>query len=81
MCLQYAGEGDLTYVMGLIDNELSEPYSIFTYRRANIDKSLDCFLTSDSPGLLNHRLARAVLPKHCSCLPGIFCIPGLACAS
>lgn len=29
---QYAGEGDLTYVMGLIDNELSEPYSIFTYR-------------------------------------------------
>ena len=31
--MQYAGEQDLTYIMGLVDNELSEPYSIFTYRR------------------------------------------------
>ena len=30
--LQYEGEQDLPMVMHLIDNELSEPYSIFTYR-------------------------------------------------
>ncbi len=30
--LQYKGATDLALVMGLIDNELSEPYSIFTYR-------------------------------------------------
>ena len=30
--VQYAGEQDLPMVMELIDNELSEPYSIFTYR-------------------------------------------------
>ncbi|KAK9824186.1 hypothetical protein WJX72_008406 [[Myrmecia] bisecta] len=29
---QYSGEDDLPTVMRLIDNELSEPYSIFTYR-------------------------------------------------
>jgi hypothetical protein len=29
---QYGGEEDLWLVMNLIDNELSEPYSIFTYR-------------------------------------------------
>ena len=31
-CAQYTGELDLPVVMQLIDNELSEPYSIFTYR-------------------------------------------------
>jgi hypothetical protein len=30
--LQYRGEEDLRHVMRLIDTELSEPYSIFTYR-------------------------------------------------
>jgi len=29
---QYEGEQDLPTVMHLVDNELSEPYSIFTYR-------------------------------------------------
>ncbi|GAQ89761.1 peptide alpha-N-acetyltransferase [Klebsormidium nitens] len=29
---QYLGEEDLPTVMGLVDTELSEPYSIFTYR-------------------------------------------------
>lgn len=29
---QYTGENDIHYVMDLIDNDLSEPYSIFTYR-------------------------------------------------
>ena len=29
---QYADERDLPYVMSLVDAELSEPYSIFTYR-------------------------------------------------
>lgn len=29
---QYKDEDDLSLVMGLVDNELSEPYSIFTYR-------------------------------------------------
>lgn len=32
MLLQYQDESDLQTVMRLIDNELSEPYSIFTYR-------------------------------------------------
>lgn len=31
-CSQYRDERDLQVVMDLIDNELSEPYSIFTYR-------------------------------------------------
>lgn len=30
--VQYCGEKDIHYVMDLVDNELSEPYSIFTYR-------------------------------------------------
>jgi hypothetical protein len=30
--VQYRGEEDLRHVMRLIDTELSEPYSIFTYR-------------------------------------------------
>ena len=34
--LQYRGEEDLHLVRGLVDVELSEPYSIFTYRWANI---------------------------------------------
>lgn len=29
---QYRGEVDIHHVMDLIDHELSEPYSIFTYR-------------------------------------------------
>ncbi len=32
--MQYTGEEDIHYVMDLVDNELSEPYSIFTYRYA-----------------------------------------------
>lgn len=32
--MQYCGEEDIHYVMNLVDNELSEPYSIFTYRYA-----------------------------------------------
>ncbi len=30
--MQYEGEEDLVGVMRLIDTELSEPYSVFTYR-------------------------------------------------
>ena len=30
--MQYRDEQDLETVMNLVDNELSEPYSIFTYR-------------------------------------------------
>lgn len=30
--MQYRDERDLDAVMNLVDNELSEPYSIFTYR-------------------------------------------------
>ena len=30
---QYADEDDLPLIMRLVDNELSEPYSIFTYRQ------------------------------------------------
>ncbi len=32
LALQYRDERDLATVMDLVDNELSEPYSIFTYR-------------------------------------------------
>lgn len=38
-CLQYRDERDLPTVMNLIDNELSEPYSIFTYRSAAIARN------------------------------------------
>ena len=34
--VQYRDERDLATVMDLIDNELSEPYSIFTYRSAGL---------------------------------------------
>ena len=34
--MQYRDERDLDTVMNLIDNELSEPYSIFTYRCCSI---------------------------------------------
>ena len=30
--MQYRDERDLDTVMNLVDNELSEPYSVFTYR-------------------------------------------------
>jgi len=30
--VQYCDETDLPCIMALVDNELSEPYSIFTYR-------------------------------------------------
>jgi hypothetical protein len=29
---QYNGESDLQYIMSLVQNELSEPYVIYTYR-------------------------------------------------
>jgi peptide alpha-N-acetyltransferase len=29
---QYVGESDLPHVMGLVQNELSEPYVIYTFR-------------------------------------------------
>jgi len=29
---QYAGESDLAQIMALVQNELSEPYVIYTYR-------------------------------------------------
>lgn len=45
MHVQYRGEEDLRHVMRLIDTELSEPYSIFTYR---------CSLTSASSPWCNH---------------------------
>ena len=34
--MQYRDERDLATVMDLVDNELSEPYSIFTYRYCNL---------------------------------------------
>lgn len=29
---QYNGEADLKYIMSLVQNELSEPYVVYTYR-------------------------------------------------
>ena len=29
---QYNGETDLKYIMSLVQNELSEPYVVYTYR-------------------------------------------------
>jgi peptide alpha-N-acetyltransferase len=29
---QYTGESDLPHIMALVQNELSEPYVIYTYR-------------------------------------------------
>ena len=46
--MQYMGEQDLPIVMHLIDNELSEPYSIFTYRYFLQCWPKLCFLAYDS---------------------------------
>ena len=35
---QYSDERDLPFVMALVDAELSEPYSIFTYRYEKEDR-------------------------------------------
>jgi peptide alpha-N-acetyltransferase len=45
--LQYQDENDLPIIMNLIDNELSEPYSIFTYRYFLINWPQLCFLVYD----------------------------------
>jgi GNAT superfamily N-acetyltransferase len=48
--LQYKDEGDLELVMSLIDNELSEPYSIFTYRYFLRNWPNLCFMSFDPAG-------------------------------
>jgi GNAT superfamily N-acetyltransferase len=48
--LQYAGEVDLPTVMALVDAELSEPYSIFTYRYFLHTWPELCFLALDKEG-------------------------------
>ncbi|KAL6758312.1 acyl-CoA N-acyltransferase [Haematococcus lacustris] len=45
--LQYSDERDLPIIMTLIDNELSEPYSIFTYRYFLHNWPHLCWLTYD----------------------------------
>mmetsp|Transcript_12367 Transcript_12367/g.34730 ORF Transcript_12367/g.34730 Transcript_12367/m.34730 type:complete len:212 (-) Transcript_12367:311-946(-) len=45
---QYRSEDDLDLVMALIDNELSEPYSIFTYRYFIYNWPNLCYLAFDS---------------------------------
>ena len=44
---QYAGEADLPLAMSLVDAELSEPYSIFTYRYFLRNWPHLCFLAFD----------------------------------
>jgi peptide alpha-N-acetyltransferase len=44
---QYTDEHDLPTVMSLIDNDLSEPYSIFTYRYFLSQWPHLCFLAYD----------------------------------
>jgi peptide alpha-N-acetyltransferase len=46
--LQYRDERDLELVMSLIDNELSEPYSIFTYRYFLRNWPNLCFMAFDA---------------------------------
>eukprot|EP01023_Acetabularia_acetabulum_P063791 TRINITY_DN807_c0_g1_i3.p4 TRINITY_DN807_c0_g1~~TRINITY_DN807_c0_g1_i3.p4 ORF type:complete len:209 (+),score=34.64 TRINITY_DN807_c0_g1_i3:194-820(+) len=48
---QYEGEKDLQPVMQLIDNELSEPYTIFTYRYFLHNWPNLCFLAYDAKKL------------------------------
>ncbi|KIZ07045.1 hypothetical protein MNEG_0916 [Monoraphidium neglectum] len=45
---QYRDESDLAAVMDLIDNDLSEPYSIFTYRYFLASWPQLCFLAHDN---------------------------------
>eukprot|EP01025_Chloroclados_australasicus_P017507 TRINITY_DN1893_c0_g1_i3.p2 TRINITY_DN1893_c0_g1~~TRINITY_DN1893_c0_g1_i3.p2 ORF type:complete len:199 (-),score=24.24 TRINITY_DN1893_c0_g1_i3:521-1117(-) len=45
---QYGGESDLGHVMSLIDNELSEPYTVFTYRYFLHNWPNLCFLVYDT---------------------------------
>lgn len=46
--VQYKTEDDLALVMRLIDNELSEPYSIFTYRYFIYNWPNLCYLAFDA---------------------------------
>lgn len=46
-CVQYKDENDLPLVMSLVDKELSEPYSIFTYRYFLQHWPQLCFLVYD----------------------------------
>ena len=47
---QYSGEADLPLAMSLVDAELSEPYSIFTYRYFLRNWPHLCFLAFDVQG-------------------------------
>ncbi|CAM9392073.1 unnamed protein product [Chrysoparadoxa australica] len=42
----YAGEGQLSDIMALVDRDLSEPYSIFTYRYFLVNWPSLCFLAT-----------------------------------
>lgn len=75
--LQYRDERDLPTVMDLIDNELSEPYSIFTYRSRPTARML-MVISGPPPLALRQALASAcwlvqVLPAQLAtaCVPGL----------
>ena len=65
--MQYTGEEDIHYVMDLVDNELSEPYSIFTYRSAARSYH-DPGFSSTSPGQISgHTQQHSVFFNACRC--------------
>lgn len=67
MAVQYTGEEDIHYVMDLVDNELSEPYSIFTYRSA-AQLYCDLGFSSTNPGHISgHAPQHSVFSISCRC--------------
>jgi peptide alpha-N-acetyltransferase len=63
---QYRGEEDLPHVMRLIDAELSEPYSIFTYRYFLHQWPSLCIFACGEDGSLVGTIVAKVEPHKCS---------------
>ena len=63
---QYASEADLPLVTSLVDAELSEPYSIFTYRYFLRNWPSLCVLALDRRGATSAPGATARAPRRAS---------------
>ena len=50
----YAGESDLQHIMALVQNELSEPYVIYTYRYF-LHQWYVCFMTHYASELMSKK--------------------------
>jgi hypothetical protein len=77
----YTGEEQLPSIQALIDRDLSEPYSVFTYRYFLLEWPHLCFLAlepmGDCVGTVVSKLVRkfgCTLPNYQRVLRGLICI-------